>query len=66
MVGNLKQHFQQIQPPDCETYLESLLYTMGQRRTLFPWVAAHPVPSTQGLEDIPVPRIGMVFTGQGA
>lgn len=81
MVSNLKEHLQQIQPPDTETYLESLLYTMGQRRTLFPWVAAHPVPFTQGLDEVitaldspkfkasktsHAPRIGMVFTGQGA
>ncbi|KAL4997562.1 hypothetical protein BDV10DRAFT_201827 [Aspergillus recurvatus] len=81
MVSNLKEHLQQIQPPDAETYLESLVYTLGQRRTLFPWVAAHPVPYTQGLDEVVqaldspkfkssktsrAPRIGMVFTGQGA
>ncbi|RHZ46589.1 uncharacterized protein CDV56_102872 [Aspergillus thermomutatus] len=68
-------------PQDAETLLQDLVYTLGQRRTMFPWVAAYPVPITQGLDGVAKvletpkfrpsrpsqrPRIGMVFTGQGA
>ncbi|KAK7215670.1 hypothetical protein V2G26_003673 [Clonostachys chloroleuca] len=64
-----------------EEFLESLAYTLGQRRTRFPWIAAHTVPITDGIDEViqtlqspkfkPTrsssrPRIGMVFTGQGA
>ncbi|KAE8326598.1 hypothetical protein BDV39DRAFT_193445 [Aspergillus sergii] len=66
---------------DTESFLQNLVYTLGQRRTVFPWVAAYPVPITQGLDGVAKvletpkfrpsrpsqsPRIGMVFTGQGA
>ena len=66
---------------DPREFLESLAYTLGQRRTVFPWVAAHPVPVTEGIDAVIQalqspkfktsrnsrrPRIGMVFTGQGA
>jgi acyl transferase domain-containing protein/NADPH:quinone reductase-like Zn-dependent oxidoreductase/SAM-dependent methyltransferase len=64
-----------------ESLLENVMYTLGQRRTLFPWVAAHRVPFSRGIDEVikalespqfkPIrtsrrPRIGMVFTGQGA
>ncbi|KAL5356300.1 hypothetical protein BJX96DRAFT_171483 [Aspergillus floccosus] len=66
---------------DTEAFLHSLVYTLGQRRSIFPWVAAYPVLITQGLDGVARaletpkfrpsrstqrPRIGMVFTGQGA
>ncbi|KAL4895333.1 hypothetical protein BDV59DRAFT_173712 [Aspergillus ambiguus] len=66
---------------DTEAFLHSLIYTLGQRRSMFSWVAAYPVPITQGLDGVARvletpkfrpsrpsqrPRIGMVFTGQGA
>ncbi|KAI2613433.1 putative FSP1 [Hypoxylon sp. NC1633] len=66
---------------DTQNLLQNLVYTLGQRRTMFPWVAAYPVPITQGLDGVAKvletpkfrpsrssrrPRIGMVFTGQGA
>ncbi|KAL2018152.1 hypothetical protein VTK56DRAFT_1228 [Thermocarpiscus australiensis] len=82
MVSNLKEHLENNPPADPETYLQSLAYTLGQRRTLFPWVAAHTLPYTCGIEEViralatpkfkpkktagGAPRIGMVFTGQGA
>ncbi|KAH6623651.1 hypothetical protein F5144DRAFT_540013 [Chaetomium tenue] len=59
----------------------TLAYTLGQRRSRFSYVAAYPVPVTKGVDaviralDSPAfkpsrnlrrPRIGMVFTGQGA
>ncbi|KAK2728132.1 beta-ketoacyl synthase domain-containing protein [Colletotrichum kahawae] len=85
MVSNLKGYLQNQdhteRGQDVSTLLDNLVYTLGQRRTLFPWVAAHPVPFNQGLDEVikaldtpkfrPTrttrqPRIGMVFTGQGA
>ena len=64
-----------------EALLENLMYTLGQRRTLFPWVSAYRVPFSRGINEVIKaldssqfkpsrislrPRIGMVFTGQGA
>ncbi|CAI7648491.1 unnamed protein product [Penicillium glandicola] len=84
MVARLAEFLRQKKQDclqDTETLLESLVYTLGQRRTMFPRVAAYPVPITQGLEGVAKvletpkfrpsrsaqhPRIGMVFTGQGA
>ncbi|GIJ86782.1 polyketide synthase [Aspergillus pseudoviridinutans] len=83
MISNLKDYLEQqkLTQPNPGELLESLAYTLGQRRTRFPWVAAHPVPVTEGIDTViqaldspkfkPIrssraPRIGMVFTGQGA
>ncbi|ROW12025.1 hypothetical protein VPNG_05286 [Cytospora leucostoma] len=84
MVANLTAYLQQksfAHPDDADRFLQSLLYTLGQRRTTFPWVAAGVIPFTNGLEKVVQdlgspnfipsrstrrPRIGMVFTGQGA
>ncbi|KAJ6109586.1 hypothetical protein N7486_001821 [Penicillium sp. IBT 16267x] len=84
MVARLAEFLRQKEQhrlQDTETLLESLVYTLGQRRTMFPRMAAYPVPITQGLEGVAKvletpkfrpsrsaqrPRIGMVFTGQGA
>ncbi|KMU74437.1 LOW QUALITY PROTEIN: fatty acid synthase S-acetyltransferase [Coccidioides immitis RMSCC 3703] len=84
MVARLADFLRQKEqhgPQDTETLLQNLVYTLGQRRTMFPWVAAYPVPITQGLDGVAKiletpkfrpsrpsqrPRIGMVFTGQGA
>ncbi|KAF2139471.1 uncharacterized protein K452DRAFT_232273 [Aplosporella prunicola CBS 121167] len=85
MVDNLKEFLvkseQDGREVATELFLQSLAYTLGQRRTLFPWVAAFPVPFTKGVGEVVTalsspkfrpsrtsrrPRIGMVFTGQGA
>ncbi|PWY79152.1 polyketide synthase [Aspergillus heteromorphus CBS 117.55] len=83
MVANLKEHLQQKQLSEAEEshFLQELIYTLGERRTRFPWIAAQPVPTTTGLAGViqalstpkftprrttKAPRIGMVFTGQGA
>ncbi|KAK2042693.1 polyketide synthase module [Colletotrichum somersetense] len=85
MVSNLKGYLENPEHTEREqnvsTLLDNLVYTLGQRRTLFPWVAAHPVPFGQGVDEVikaldtpkfrPTrttrqPRVGMVFTGQGA
>lgn len=83
LVSNLKVYLESKKGlASEEALLENVLYTLGQRRSLFPWVAAHRVPFSRGIGEItralessslfkPVrtsrrPRIGMVFTGQGA
>ncbi|CAH0050712.1 unnamed protein product [Clonostachys solani] len=83
MVSNLAEFLSDNKPATSHTeeFLESLAYTLGQRRTRFPWIAAHPVPITDGIDEVirtlqspkfkltrssGKPRIGMVFTGQGA
>ncbi|RMZ40965.1 polyketide synthase [Aspergillus flavus] len=84
MVARLAEFLRQKErdgSKDTEDFLQNLVYTLGQRRTVFPWVAAYPVPITQGLDGVAKvletpkfrpsrpsqrPRIGMVFTGQGA
>ncbi|KAI0173502.1 putative polyketide synthase [Hypoxylon sp. FL1284] len=67
-----------------EQLLRNLSYTFAERRTLFPWVAAHQVRLDEdgtlegaiqaldtprfkpGRRSADRPRVGMVFTGQGA
>uniref|UniRef100_A0A8H7KF45 Carrier domain-containing protein n=1 Tax=Bionectria ochroleuca TaxID=29856 RepID=A0A8H7KF45_BIOOC len=83
MVSNLTEFLSdnKLSTSQTEEFLESLAYTLGQRRTRFPWTAAHPIPITDGIDEViqilqspkfkPTrssgrPRIGMVFTGQGA
>ncbi|KAI1774978.1 putative FSP1 [Hypoxylon cercidicola] len=81
MVSNLKEYLEQRRKIDAASFLECLAYTLGERRTLFPWVAVHPVSYTQGIDEViqalkspkfkpsrttRQPRVGMVFTGQGA
>jgi acyl transferase domain-containing protein/NADPH:quinone reductase-like Zn-dependent oxidoreductase len=86
MVTNLKAFLEEEQSglsgEDAKLFLQKLSYTLGQRRTMFPWLAAYPVPINQGIEAAVTalesrsfraskiadrqPRIGMVFTGQGA
>ena len=87
MVSDLKAYLQRRTRADpllsAPELMQSLSYTLGERRTHFPWVAAHLVRSSgDNLDEviqafdspkfksarIPSrrPRIGMVFTGQGA
>ncbi|PTB79570.1 hypothetical protein M440DRAFT_1326481 [Trichoderma longibrachiatum ATCC 18648] len=83
LVSNLADYLQRVASTEDEParLLDSLAFTLGQRRTRFSWVAAHPVPVTEGIEAVANtllspkfkpyrssrrPRIGMVFTGQGA
>jgi acyl transferase domain-containing protein len=78
MASDLKQHLENIQPADESRYLSNLAYTLGQRRTRFPWVASYPSRSLSDLiqaldsakmkpaKAIEPPNIGFVFTGQGA
>ncbi|KAF3012580.1 t1pks [Neopestalotiopsis sp. 37M] len=83
MVSNVKEYLQSHKTTQVSELVRNLSYTLGNRRTLFPWVAAGLVrvqndsmgAIIQALESpsfAPVrtlsrrPRIGMVFTGQGA
>ena len=78
MMIQLEQYLGDAQIHDQGPFLDDLGYTLGQRRSRFPWVAATPVRSVQNLIDAlkngelrpnrasEEPRIGFVFTGQGA
>lgn len=78
-----KQALQNPSPSQVNQLMQNLSYTLGERRSLFPWVAASPVSFEDGSLDgvinalesaafkpsrscSKIPRIGMVFTGQGA
>nr|ALQ32938.1 putative polyketide synthase [Fusarium sacchari] len=82
MISNLKDYLRRqndLEKPD--QLLQSIIYTLGHRRSMMPWVAACPVSYTRGISTVVeslessqfkpkrivrTPRIGMVFTGQGA
>ncbi|KAJ5188439.1 hypothetical protein N7491_004764 [Penicillium cf. griseofulvum] len=89
MVGDMKSYLEKHKSLNFEAanaLLRDLTYTLTERRTRFPWVAAHQVHLEAGADqpldavieafDSPLfkpsrvpttrPRIGMVFTGQGA
>ncbi|KAL9639611.1 MAG: hypothetical protein Q9204_001021 [Flavoplaca sp. TL-2023a] len=82
MVANLRKYLDSHDRlKSVEEWLETLIYTLGQRRSVFSWIATHPVSLTSGLDDVKSaldspqfkvvrtsrpPRIGFVFTGQGA
>lgn len=83
MVSDLKNYLQKRKLNEATDLMRNLTYTLGERRTLFSWVAAHLVHFRRNSLDgviqaldspkfTPVrtpsrrPRIGMVFTGQGA
>ena len=82
MVLDLKTYLENRQTVDnAEKMLENLVYTLGQHRSLFSWVSSRRICLSQGLDQVicdldlsnfkPArtsrqPRIGMVFTGQGA
>ncbi|KAJ5609196.1 type I iterative polyketide synthase [Penicillium herquei] len=86
MVSDLRDYLEKRKSLDqkaSEELLQNLSYTLGERRTLFQWVAAHQVRLENGTLDAAIqalesprfkparrasesPRIGMIFTGQGA
>ncbi|KAJ5826937.1 hypothetical protein N7447_003700 [Penicillium robsamsonii] len=89
MVEDMKSYLEKHKSLDFEAadaLLRDLTYTLTERRTIFPWVAAHQVHLEAGADHpletvieafdsprfkpsrVPTnqPRIGMVFTGQGA
>ena len=79
MVSNLRDHLLKTKVEDEEKFFASLAYTLGQRRSLFPWVAVQPAASLKELVKASeagrmkpsrrgenCPRLGYVYTGQGA
>lgn len=79
MISELADHLRLVQPDCEETFLDSLAYTLGQRRSHLLWIytctaqslpdlikkldKAQPPPIKRGEE---LPKIGYVMTGQGA
>ncbi|KAI9776756.1 MAG: hypothetical protein M1839_009400 [Geoglossum umbratile] len=60
---------------DEDALLDRLVYTLGQKRSTFPWSSAFPVSTAREIIDSEsskpqrasrAPRIGFVFSGQGA
>ncbi|KAG0646234.1 Highly reducing polyketide synthase [Hyphodiscus hymeniophilus] len=78
MAQNLKAYLKSTKIEDEESFLDNLAYTLGQRRSLFPWIVTQPASSVPALitalesdKLVPIrangkPKIGFVFTGQGA
>lgn len=78
MRVNLRDYLVRAQEKEEVVNLEDLAYTLGQRRSVFPWTVAVTAQNVSGLIDAledsrlkpvhssEVPRIGFVFTGQGA
>ena len=78
MIANTFSHLETRRDLMDEAFLDNLAYTLGQRRSLFRWVQAFPASSGNGLMSAlrgrkrmstrraEAPRIGFVFTGQGA
>lgn len=76
MVSNLRDHLVGVN--DSLTYQNNLSYTLGERRSAFPWVATASASSLADLirlidagrmkprRKTDPPRLGFVFTGQGA
>lgn len=77
-MNQLQQYLSDAQVHDEGQFLDDLAYTIGQRRSRFPWVIATPARSVQSLVEAlkngdlrphrasDEPRLGFVFTGQGA
>ncbi|KAL4940241.1 hypothetical protein BDV06DRAFT_224294 [Aspergillus oleicola] len=81
VIQNIKEYICSSAAVDEEDLLKRLAYTLGRRRTRFSWLAAHQFPIQNGLKEVQkclespkltprrttsIPRVGMVFTGQGA
>lgn len=78
MKANLTRYLQTRQESNERSFLENLAYTLGQRRSTHPWsqpVRASSIsglikgledPSAKPIRSSKVPRLGFVFTGQGA
>jgi acyl transferase domain-containing protein len=78
IAENLKDHLLAVKTTDENAFLDNLAYTLGHRRTVFPWVSTFASTSIASLVKTiesgkvkPVkreasPRLGFVYTGQGA
>ena len=77
-VANLREYLSKCLECKEESILPDLAFTLGQKRSLFPWKVAYVANSlaslTQKLEkpdiaplrSVRAPQVGFVFTGQGA
>lgn len=78
-ISNLKAYLRRVKTDDEPAFLDNLAYTLSERRSVFDWTASAPARSLAGLisaldegELKPIratntlPRLGFVFTGQGA
>jgi acyl transferase domain-containing protein len=76
---NLLTYLQEAVISTTEDFLDNLAFTLNSRRSRFPWRLAISAPSVDGLKEAiasselefsqapsTVPRLGFVFTGQGA
>jgi acyl transferase domain-containing protein/2-polyprenyl-3-methyl-5-hydroxy-6-metoxy-1,4-benzoquinol methylase len=78
MIANTSSYLESRKDVVDEAFLDNLAYTLGQRRSAFRWVQAFPADSADVLIKVlggrkPIstrraeaPRVGFVFTGQGA
>ncbi|KAI2642646.1 hypothetical protein GGS21DRAFT_184157 [Xylaria nigripes] len=78
MAENLKDYLAAPKTRNHHALLDDLAYTLGQCRTRFPWTTSVRAESVDGLvsaldskrlkplKNVGVPRLGFVFTGQGA
>ncbi len=78
MAANLLDYLQSRPVQNESDFLDNLAFTLGQRRSVFPWASAQPASSVPALikalssskmaptRATHAPAIGFVFTGQGA
>jgi acyl transferase domain-containing protein len=78
MAANLKEYLLSVQPEDPDQFLDNLAYTLCHRRSRFPWTAAFSGETVKDLIKVldsgktrpakagSAPRLGFVYTGQGA
>ncbi|KAK4173467.1 putative polyketide synthase [Triangularia setosa] len=79
MVSNLKEYLLGTKIADQDGFLDNLAYTLGHRRSRFPWITTASADSIDDLVKaldspkakpvktaIATPRIGFVYNGQGA
>ena len=79
MSSNMQTYLQQCKHTGKAGFLDNLAYTLAERRSIFNWTIAVPARTISGLlealessEVKPVravddsPRLGFIFTGQGA
>lgn len=79
MVSNLKDYLLNTKITDEDGFLDNLAYTLGHRRSRFPWVTSVSADTVEALIKIldspkakpakvaiASPRVGFVYNGQGA
>ncbi|KAL2258524.1 hypothetical protein VTK26DRAFT_8144 [Humicola hyalothermophila] len=78
MTGRLKDYLSSVKAQDENEFLDNLAYTLAHRRSIFPWVStfagnsiaclikAIDSPKVKPVKKAAPPRLGFVYTGQGA